>query len=42
MNNSDGYQLVRNIEGGKIMSNPKKGMVKVLMFLEQCTIQGLL
>lgn len=34
--------MARNIEGGKIMTNSTKNMVKVLMFLERCTIEDLI
>lgn len=38
----EGFQLVRNIEGGKILSSASKNAVKVMMFLERCTIQSLI
>jgi len=38
----EGFHLVRNIEGGKIMSNASKNAVKVMVFLERCTIQSLI
>lgn len=42
MDSTENYQLVRNIDSGKIMVNAKTGKVKVLMFLERCSLEGLI
>lgn len=42
MDSTENYQLVRNIDSGKIMVNAKTGKVKILMFLERCSLEGLI
>jgi hypothetical protein len=42
ISSNEGFQLVKNIEGGKVMSNKEKQTIKVLMFLERCTVRGLI
>ena len=38
MEGNSGFQLIRNIDHGKIMANREKNTVKVLIFLEKSTI----
>ena len=42
LHKNEGFQLLRNVDGGKIMVNRTKNMVKILLFLERCTVQGLI
>jgi len=41
LHKNEGFQLLKNVDGGKVMINKNKNMVKILLFLEKCTIQGL-
>jgi hypothetical protein len=42
LHKNEGFQLLRNVDGGKITVNRGKNMVNILLFLERCTVQGLI